>query len=103
MTNFTAHLQVLTMSSITTDIEEATVIFTKSKVTAQWTIKDDLTILQLAEKAGLTPDFGCRSAMCGTCEVKITKGQVYGVEGDMPQRILICQSKPATREIEIEV
>lgn len=91
------------MSSITTDIEEATVIFTKSAVTAQWTIKEDLTILQLAEKAGLKPDYGCRSAMCGTCEVKITKGQVYGVEGDSPQGILICQSKPASREIEIEV
>ena len=84
------------MSSITTDIESATVTFTKSKVTAQWTIKDDLTLLQLAEKVGLTPEYGCRSAMCGTCEVRITKGQVYGVEGDSPQGILICQSKPAS-------
>lgn len=91
------------MSSITTDIEEATVTFTKSNVTTQWSIKDDLTILQLAEKAGLTPDYGCRSAMCGTCEVRIIKGQVYGVEGDSPQGILICQSKPASREIAIEV
>ena len=90
------------MPSITTDIEEATVTFTKSRVAAQWTIKDDLTILQLAEKAGLTLEYGCRSGMCGTCEVKITKGQVYGVEGDFPQGILICQSKPASLEIEIE-
>lgn len=91
------------MSSFTTDIEEALVTFSKSKVTAKWTAEDDLTILELAEKAGLKPLYGCRSAMCGSCEVKITKGQVYGPEGDYPQGILICQSKPASRDVHIEV
>lgn len=85
------------------DIEEAQVKFTKSDVIVTWHAKDKLSILQLAEQAGLTPDFGCRSAMCGTCEVKITKGQVYGPEGDFPQGILICKSKPATKEIHIEL
>ena len=85
------------------DIEEAQVIFTKSKVTTRWHAKDKLSILQLAEEAGLKPDFGCRSGICGSCEVKILKGQVYGPEGDFPQGIFICQSKPATREIEIEL
>lgn len=85
------------------EIEEARVTFTKSKVTTTWHSKDNLSILQLAEQVGLKPDFGCRSAMCGTCEVKITKGQVYGPEGDLPQGILICHSKPATTEIEIEL
>ena len=64
-----------------TDIEEAQVTFTKSKVTTTWLAKDKLTILQLAEKEGLTPIFGCRSGICGTCEKKILKGQVYGPEG----------------------
>ena len=85
------------------DIEEAKVTFTKSKITTQWFAKDKLSILQLAEKEGLTPDFGCRSGMCGTCEVKILKGQVYGPEGDRPQGAFICQSKPASRDIEIEL
>ena len=85
------------------DIEEALVTFTKSKVTAKWLASDKLSILQLAEKAGLKPLYGCRSAMCGTCEVKILKGQVHGPEGDYPQGIFICQSKPATAEIEIEL
>ena len=48
-----------------TDIEEATVTFTKSKVTARWLASERLSILELAEKAGLNPLFGCRSAMCG--------------------------------------
>lgn len=85
------------------DIEEATVHFTKSNVKATWLASEKLSILQLAEKAGLKPLYGCRSAMCGTCEVKITKGQVYGPEGDYPQGIFICQSKPASTEIEIEL
>lgn len=85
------------------DIEEAHVYFTKSKVSATWLAKDNLTILQLAEKAGLKPLYGCRSAMCGTCEVKILKGQVYGPEGDRPQGAFICQSYPATKQVEIEL
>ncbi|KAF2481902.1 hypothetical protein BDY17DRAFT_325410 [Neohortaea acidophila] len=85
------------------DIEEANVHFTKSNITAKWTAKEDLSILQLAEKAGLKPLFGCRSAMCGTCEVKLLKGRVYGPEGDFPKGIFICHSYPATAEIEIEL
>ena len=57
------------------DIEEtghATITFTKSATTATWTETENLTILELAEKAGLKPQYGCRSAMCGSCEVKIT-------------------------------
>lgn len=88
---------------IMSDIEEATVTFTKSNVTTTWIKSEKLSILELAEKSGLKPLYGCRSAMCGTCEVKILKGQVYGPEGDYPQGIFICQSKPATTEIEIEL
>jgi ferredoxin len=85
------------------DTGEALVTFTKSNVTAKWTATEDLSLLQLAEKAGLKPLYGCRSAMCGSCEVKITKGQVYGPEGHKPQGVLICQSRPATTEIELEL
>ncbi|KAK3117637.1 hypothetical protein LTR53_000765 [Teratosphaeriaceae sp. CCFEE 6253] len=74
------------------DIEEAQVTFTKSAVNATWTAKENLSILQLAEKAGLKPAFGCRSGMC-----------VHGIEGWEPQTILICQSKPASASIEIEI
>ena len=88
------------------DIEEtgtAAVTFTKSQVTATWIASENLTILQLAEKAGLKPKFGCRSAICGTCESIILKGQVYGPEGDRPQGVFICQSRPATTEVEVEL
>ncbi|KAF2173139.1 hypothetical protein M409DRAFT_17086 [Zasmidium cellare ATCC 36951] len=82
--------------STTPDIEDALVTFTLSRKTVRWHATSNLSILELAEQAGLKPDYGCRSAMCGTCEV-------YGPEGDGPQGIFICRSKPATREVEIEL
>lgn len=85
------------------DVEEAQVTFTKSNVKTTWTSKENLSILQLAEKAGLKPEYGCRSGVCGTCECKLLKGQVHGPEGWESDSRLICQSKPASTEIEIDL
>lgn len=85
------------------DIEEAQVTFCKSNTKVKWFAKDRLSILELAEKSGLKPDFGCRSGMCGTCEVKLIKGQVDGIEGDTEGGILICSSVPASLEIEVDI
>ncbi|KIW92279.1 uncharacterized protein Z519_07263 [Cladophialophora bantiana CBS 173.52] len=84
------------------DIEEATVTFRKSNLKAKWLAKDRLSLLQLAEKSGLTPDYGCRSGACGTCEVKLLKGDIDGIlEGD--DGVLICSSIPASIEVELEL
>lgn len=92
-----------TSTSTTPDIEEATIHFTKSNVTALWRRAENLPILRVAENAGLKPDYGCRSGACGTCEVKLLKGQVEGPEGDYERGILICSSRPTSREVEIEL
>ncbi|KIX01863.1 uncharacterized protein Z518_09590 [Rhinocladiella mackenziei CBS 650.93] len=84
------------------DIEEATVTFRKSNLTVIWAKKDRLSLLQLAEKSGLKPDFGCRSGACGTCEVRLLKGTIEGcLEGD--DGVLICCSQPASLEVELEL
>ncbi|KEF54353.1 uncharacterized protein A1O9_09519 [Exophiala aquamarina CBS 119918] len=85
------------------DIEEADVLFRKSDVKVKWLSKERLTLLQLAEKHGLKPDYGCRSGACGTCETKLLKGETLGPEGDLPNTILICSSQPASVEIELEL
>lgn len=85
------------------DIEEATVIFAKSKRTAKWRAKDQQTLLQFAEAQGLKPDYGCRSGICCTCETKLLKGEVDGPEGDKDGTILICSSTPASLEVELEL
>jgi ferredoxin len=84
------------------DIEEATIVFKKSDKTVKWLAKDRLSLLELAEKSGLKPDFGCRSGACGTCEVKLLKGEIDGIlEGD--NGVLICSSTPASVEVELEL
>lgn len=84
------------------DIEEATVFFRKSDKTVKWLAKERLSLLQLAEKSGLAPDYGCRSGACGTCEVKLVKGKIEGcLEGD--DGVLICCSTPASTEIELDL
>jgi uncharacterized protein len=84
------------------DIEEATVTFKKSNLTVKWLAKDRLTLLQLAEKSGLKPDYGCRSGACGTCETKLLRGTIEGcMETDTT--LLICCSEPASVEVELEL
>lgn len=85
------------------DIEEACITFVKSKKCATWKASDSQTILEFAEAQGLKPNFGCRSAICGTCETKLLKGEVDGPEGDRDGTVFICQSVPASKEIELDL
>ena len=74
-----------------------TVRFSGSDVEAVWT-PDKGTLLELAESAGLAPDFACRSGICGTCATRMTCGQVdYIDEPSAPLdegEVLICCSTP---------
>jgi ferredoxin-NADP reductase len=88
-------------------IEKAMVRFTRSGVAVEWHADDGQTLLDLAEAAGLTPPYACRSGLCQSCECAITAG---GVQYD-PQpsvclesgKVLICCARPATNVIELDV
>jgi ferredoxin-NADP reductase/predicted pyridoxine 5'-phosphate oxidase superfamily flavin-nucleotide-binding protein len=73
------------------------VTFAVSGVEADWTPRQG-TLLDLAEAAGLTPAFACRSGICGTCATRIRSGSVDYVEepsapcGD--DEALICCAVP---------
>lgn len=75
----------------------AHVRFGKSGVDAQWTGGKG-TLLELAEAAGLTPAFGCRSGICGTCKTRLRKGAVEYLEEPLAVRgedeVLLCCSIP---------
>jgi uncharacterized protein len=79
------------------DVPPVRVRFAKSGMTAEWS-RDKGTLLELAESAGLTPNFGCRSGICGTCITRIAGGAVDYLEEPVAQRgpgeILICCSVP---------
>ena len=80
------------------------VTFTRSGKTIDWDASCD-SILELGEKSGLVLDSSCRSGICHTCMVPLTKGEVdYEMEPEMapdPGCALICCSTPKT-DVEID-
>lgn len=57
------------------------------------------SLLELAEAAGLKPEFGCREGACGACKSKLVQGEVayfrttsaaHGAD-----EVLICSAVPA--------
>ena len=73
------------------------VSFAASDTTAEWS-PDSGTLLELAEAAGLNPNFACRSGVCGTCATRIACGTVdYIEEPSAPHgddEVLICCATP---------
>jgi uncharacterized protein len=88
-------------------IEKATVRFTQSGMTADWYADDGQTLLDLAETAGLTPPYACRSGLCQSCECEITAGDVqYDPKPSIALergRVLICCARPATEVLELNL
>jgi ferredoxin-NADP reductase/phenylpropionate dioxygenase-like ring-hydroxylating dioxygenase large terminal subunit len=71
--------------------------FSRSGTETGWS-REDGTLLELAEEAGLAPAFGCRSGICGTCKTRILRGAVDYLDEPLADRgegeILICCSVP---------
>ena len=73
--------------------------FARSGVTAGWDPACE-SILDLAERQGLTPDYSCRSGICHTCSCELVEGEVEYLEDPLdepePGCVLICCSRPKT-------
>jgi ferredoxin-NADP reductase len=65
------------------------------------------TLLELAERQGLKPDYSCRSGSCGTCSTRLIGGQVhYPVPpADPPaaDHVLICCAVPASGPLVLDL
>ncbi len=81
------------------------VTFARSGVTANWD-PECASILDLAERHGLSPDYSCRSGICHTCMCTLIEGEVDYVEEPLqepdPGCVLICCSRPKSNLV-IEV
>lgn len=81
--------------------EPLPVYFTASSKEARWT-PDSGSLLELAERRGLTPEFSCRGGSCGTCKTRLVNGQVHypTPPAELPQDggVLICCAVPAAGE-----
>ena len=75
------------------------VAFARSGVTVSWD-PDCESILDLAERHGLSPDYSCRSGICHTCMCGLVEGEVEYFEEPLdepdPGSVLICCARPKT-------
>ena len=71
--------------------------FADSDVEVDW-FPGKGTLLELAEAAGLAPEFACRSGICGTCATRIECGTVDYLEAPSAAQgddeVLICCATP---------
>ncbi|MCZ4281005.1 pyridoxamine 5'-phosphate oxidase family protein [Kiloniella laminariae] len=71
--------------------------FARADIEVQWS-QEQGTLLDLAEAAGLEPDFSCRSGTCGSCATKVRCGSVQhrqGISAPADGEALICSAVPA--------
>jgi len=77
----------------------AQVTFARSGVTASWDPSCE-SILDLAERQGLSLAYSCRSGICHTCICALTEGEVEYLDEPLdppgPGRVLICCATPKT-------
>lgn len=76
---------------------EADVTFRRSGTTTEWNGAAN-SLLELAEDAGLTPEFSCRAGICNSCKCGLVSGEVEYFEEPLspPEagQVLICCSRP---------
>ena len=76
----------------------AHLVFKRSKKKLEWTGQDN-SLLEFGEKQGLKLRFGCRAGNCGSCKVKLLKGEVVYPKPPAADPggnyALACQALPA--------
>lgn len=85
--------------------EKLTVALTRSNRVAFWD-PAAYSLLDFAEKNGLSPPFCCRAGVCGTCLSRVRRGAVAYFELPVTEpaegEILLCCSRPI-ESIEIDI
>jgi ferredoxin-NADP reductase len=89
------HDEAFTLADLVTEATGGTVSFAASDTT---TVDDGRPLLEQAEAAGLTPEFGCRMGICHTCTRQLLCGTVRDMRtGELTDGngdIRICVSAP---------
>ena len=94
-------------SNLHGQIDSATVVFSHAGKTVQWTAEGDLTLLELAESVGLSPDNACRMGVCQSCSVGLEEGKVHYdfslTHQPEENQVLLCSAKPATGKVVLKL
>lgn len=78
------------------------VVFARSGREVAWT-DSAANLLELAEAAGLEPEFSCRAGLCNTCRTGLSEGRVTYLEPPLTDppagTVLLCCSRPEGRVV----
>ena len=83
------------------ELDEAEVRFARGGVQLTWKAGDDLTLLELAEAAGLKVDSDCRAGSCLTCKTAVLEGATTADTGD--GAALLCLARPRTAALVLDL
>jgi ferredoxin-NADP reductase/MOSC domain-containing protein YiiM len=72
--------------------QSAVVRFRRSGIEAAWTSDEDLTLLELAERAGVTVENDCRAGTCLSCRTALADGRTTADLADGTS--LLCIGRP---------
>jgi len=81
-------------------LEEAEVCFQRSGVTQHWKADEDLTLLEIAERAGLELKSDCRAGACLTCKTAVLSGETTSDLGD--GSALLCVGQPGSPRLVLD-
>lgn len=84
-----------------TALEQARVIFSKSGIEAVWQAGEDLSLLELAERAGARAPNDCRAGACLTCRTRVIEGATTTDIGD--GTALLCVGRPRTPALRLDL
>ncbi|KAH8722618.1 hypothetical protein GQ44DRAFT_686800 [Phaeosphaeriaceae sp. PMI808] len=112
---FSSDMSALVNLSMSLDEDvpgESLVTFHPKAKDVKWKKNEALSLLQIAEREQLEPEFGCRTGDCGVCEMKIVKGEArvlrnagkeaQEASGKVGTMIRVCCSIPASTALELE-
>lgn len=84
----------------TTQIDRATVRFSRSGLSSVWNATEDLSLLELAERAGVAVESDCRAGSCMTCKTPVCSGSTTADLGD--GGALVCIGRPKTAQLVLD-
>ena len=82
------------------ELDVAEVQFRRSRLTRTWRAKEDLTLLELAESAGIEIRSDCRAGACLTCKTAVAAGATTSDLGD--GTALLCVGRPKTTMLQLD-
>lgn len=83
-----------------TELQLARVRFARSGVECDWLAEEDLSLLEVGERAGVKLESDCRAGACFACRTRVIDGEVTGALSD--RHALLCIGRPRTSVVVLD-